>query len=367
MPSRSLARLRVTALLLLGALLAPPLAAAPQIQTWTTPNGVRVLFIAADALPMVDVEVVFDAGSARDGALPGLALLTSGLLGEGAGGYDADAIAGTFEGLGARFGAQADRDLASVSLRSLTDPQLLEPALELLATILAEPTFAAPDFGRELDRMKVALQAQKQSPGDLAEQAFYAALYGDHPYAAPPAGSEASLAALTRDDVAAFHRRHYVARNALLAIVGAVDRAQAEALATRVTAGLAAGEPAPPLPAVPALDGPREVHVEFPSAQTHVLVGQPGIGRGDPDYFALYLGNHVLGGSGLVSRLNDTVREQRGLAYSVYSYFLPLRQPGPFQMGLQTRNDQAAEALALLDSELVRYVAEGPSGEELEF
>lgn len=357
-------RTRIAALLLLAA---SPLAAAPDIQEWTTDGGTRVLFIAADALPMVDVQVVFDAGSVRDGNAYGIAQLTSELLGEGAGTRDADAIAATFEGLGARFGHHAQRDMAVVSLRSLTDPALLDPALELLATVLARPTFPADALERVRGQMQVALQAELQSPGSLAAKAFFRALYDDHPYGGPPNGTPESLAALTRDDVVAFFARHYVARNALVAIVGDLDRAAAEALAEQVTAGLAAGSPAPDLPPVPPLLVPISVHVDHPSAQTHVLVGQPGMRRGDPDYFALYLGNHAFGGSGLVSRLSQEIREQRGLAYSVSSYFMPLRQAGPFQMQLQTRSDQAAEALDLLASNLARFVAEGPTSAELEF
>ncbi|MDX1595301.1 MAG: pitrilysin family protein, partial [Gammaproteobacteria bacterium] len=247
MPSKPFHGLRA-ALAAAALLAAAPLAATPQIQEWTTANGSRVLFIAADALPMVDVQVVFDAGSARDGSAYGLAQLTSALLDEGAGDHDADAVAATFEGLGARFSQGADRDTASVSLRSLTEPGLLEPAVEMFATVLAEPTFPAEAFARERDRMRIALQAVQQSPGDLASRAFYRAVYGDHPYGNPPGGTEESLDALTREQVAAFFASRYVARNAVVAIVGDLDRAGAEALAERITAGLARGEKAPPLP-----------------------------------------------------------------------------------------------------------------------
>ena len=361
-----LARLRAACATLL-LLLAAPLAAAPDIQEWRTPNGARVLFVATDALPMVDVQVVFDAGSARDGQRYGLAQLTSALLGEGAGELDADAVAARFEGLGARFGHGAERDMASVSLRSLTDPKLLDPALDLLATVLRAPAFPAAALERERQTMLLALQAEQQSPGDLAAKAFYRALYDDHPYGNPPNGTETSLRALTRDDVVAFYKRHYVARNALVAIVGDLDRAGAEALATRVTAGLVEGVAAPTLPPVPKLQVPISVHVDHPSQQTHVLLGQPGMTRGDPDYFPLDLANHALGGSGLVSRLSQEVREARGLAYSVYSYFVPMREAGPFQLGLQTRSDQAADAIAILRENLGKYVAEGPTAEEFAF
>jgi zinc protease len=191
-------------------------------------------------------------------------------------------------------------------------------------------------------------------------------LYGDHPYASPPEGSEETLRALTREAIAEFHARHYVARNAVIAIVGAQSRDAAAALAETLVGKLPAGQAAPVLPAVANLEASRVIRIAHPSSQSHIYVGAPGVARLDPDYFTLYVGNHVLGGGGLVSRLTDEIREKRGLSYSVYSYFMPLGRPGPFQMGLQTRNDQAAQALDLLNATLTTYVKEGPTQTELD-
>ncbi|ROR34237.1 M16 family metallopeptidase [Inmirania thermothiophila] len=353
------------ALLALAAL--PALAGAgPRIEHWRTEGGVPVYFVQAPELPMVDVQIVFDAGSARDGDRPGLAALTASLLEEGAGPWDADALAARFEGLGARFGVEAGRDSATVSLRSLTDAELLAPAVETLRAVLAKPRLDPGAFERERRRMLVGLQAAEESPGAVAERAFYRALYGDHPYGSPPEGTRASLEGLTPADVVAFHRRHYVTGNALVAIVGALDRRGAERLAARLAEAIPRGPAAPPLPPVPDLPGPRLIRIPHPSTQTHILVGAPGIRRDDPDLFPLYVGNYVLGGSGLVSRLSEEVRERRGLAYSVYSYFLPMRRRGPFQLGLQTRNERAEEALGVVREVLGRYLREGPTAQELE-
>jgi zinc protease len=156
-----------------------------------------------------------------------------------------------------------------------------------------------------------------------------------------------------------------VARNAVVALVGAVSREQAEHIAEQVTAGLEAGEPVPPLPAVADPEAAQMQRLDFPSSQSHLLIGQPGMSRKDPDYFALYVGNHILGGNGLVSILSDEVREKRGLSYSVYSYFMPMRDRGPFIMGLQTQNSQAEEARQVLLQTLDRFMAQGPSAKEL--
>ncbi|WJW75747.1 pitrilysin family protein [Thiohalobacter sp. IOR34] len=349
-------------LLLLGQ---AALAMAP-IQHWQTANGARVYFVPAPELPMLDIRVVFDAGSARDGDRPGLARLTSSLLDSGAGGLSADQIAERLEGVGARLGSGALRDMAWVSLRSLSDPQRLDAALAVFTKVLAEPEFPPADLARERERMLVGLKHALQRPGEVASRAFYRALYGDHPYASPPSGTPESVRALRREQVLDFYRRYYVARNAVIAIVGDLDRAAAERLAASLAGRLASGERAPPLPQVADLLTAREERIPHPSTQAHVLMGQPGLRRGDPDYFALYVGNYILGGGGLVSRISEEIREKRGLSYSAYSYFMPMARRGPFVLGLQTRSDQADEALSVLRETLRGFVAEGPTAAELE-
>ena len=342
--------------------------ATPKIEHWTLTNGARVYFVEARNLPMVTLNVVFDAGSARDPqGRNGLSMLTNHLLDNGTGELDADAIAATFEGLGAEFGSSNDRDMAGISLRSLSDRALLDPALDLFARVLAAPSFPAASFERERQRALLGLKQAEASAGVVAAKVFFAQLYKGHPYALPPEGSEAGLKALTRNDLTAFHARYYVGRNAVLALIGDIKLSEAKTIAERVLGGLPAGEAAPALPKVADLvpRGSAERVVAHPSTQTHLLIGQAGMARNDPDFYPLYLGNHVLGGSGLVSRLSQEVREQRGLSYSVYSYFLPLREPGPFLLGLQTKNSQRAEALAVVRQVLKEYVEKGPTPEEL--
>jgi len=349
------------ALLLLGA----AAQATPQIQTWQTGNGARVLFVAAPELPMVDVRVVFDAGSARDGDRPGLAAFTASMLNEGARDWNADTIAERLENVGAELGASADRDMTAVSLRSLTREPALDTALTTLSGVLAAPNFPPDDLERMRENALIGLRQEEEQPGKVGQKALYRQIFGSHPYAADPSGTATSIRALTREDLQGFHQRYYTGANAVVAIIGALDRPAAEALAERVVGGLPQGERPAPLPEVPELGAESLERISFPSSQTHVLAGQPGMRRGDPDYFALYLGNHILGGSGLVSQLMEEVREKRGLSYSTYSYFLPLAQPGPFLMGLQTKNAQADEARKVMIDTVKRFVAEGPAEAEL--
>ena len=343
----------------------PNLFAGINIQHWNTTNGARVYFVAAPELPMVDIEVIFDAGAARDGDKPGTALLTNGLLSEGAGKLNANQISERFDELGARFGNQSERDMAILTLRSMSDDKVLTPALDLFTTVLTQPKFPNNAFKRERKRLLVALEQRKQSPGDLAEQAFYKAVYGSHPYSIMPSGNEKSVKSLTIKDLKAFYQRYYVASNIVIAIVGDIDRQKAEQMANTMASPLPKGSPADPLPKVEPLTEAKLIKIQHPSTQTNILMGQPGVKRDDPDYFALYVGNHSLGGSGLVARLSDEIREKRGLAYSIYSYFFPMRELGPFQVGLQTRTNHAQQALKLTVETIKKFVADGPTEQEL--
>ncbi|MGD8588696.1 MAG: pitrilysin family protein [Chromatiales bacterium] len=341
------------------------LSASPQIQTWQTANGAKVLFVPAPEIPMVDVRVVFDAGSARDGDKAGVTSFTNSLLSQGAGDWNAQQIAERLERVGANLELGSLRDMAWVSLRTLTEPAAMETALQTMAVVMARPGFAAEDVERERQSILASLLQDEQSPKSVAQKDLYHQVFGQHPYAEDPKGTRESVTRLQREDLISTHRRLYVAQNAIVAIVGAVERKQAEAIAEQITEGLPAGEHAPPLPDVPSLEQASEIKLAFPSTQAHLYIGQPGMKRGDEDYFPLYVGNHVLGGSGLVSLLSKEVREKRGLSYSVYSYFLPMRQTGIFMVGLQTKNAQANEALQVVNQTLRRFVEEGPTEDEL--
>jgi zinc protease len=342
--------------------------ATPKIEHWTLRNGARVYFVESRDLPMVALNVVFDAGSARDPqGRNGLSMLANRLLSQGTEKLTADQIAERFEGLGAEFDTGSDRDMASVSLRSLSDRKLLDPALAVLAQLIAAPAYPAESLERERARALLGLKQAAESPDDVANKAFFAQIYKGHPYALPPEGSEAGLKAITRGDLVDFHARCYVGRNVVFALIGDVSRHQAEEIAERVVGKLPAGEAPPPLPRVPDVvpPGKAERVIAHPSTQSHILIGEVGMRRNDPDFYPLYLGNFILGGSGLVARLSEEVREKRGLSYSVYSYFIPLREPGPFMLGLQTKNSQRGEALAVARRTLARFAAKGPTPEEL--
>ncbi len=339
--------------------------ASPDIQQWTTDNNTRVFYVHAPELPMVDISVVFNAGAARDDEKHGVSNMTAAMLDEGAGSLDADAIATAFASVGAKYSASSERDMAVFSLRTLTEKNAFNTATEMFNTVLSKPTFPADAFQRTQQRFLIGLQAEKQSPQAIATRAFYENLYAKHPYGVMPSGNPESVEKLTPADLQAFYQQYYVSSNALVVIVGAVDRKQAEKIATQVTAGLKTGAPAEALPKVSELAEAQLVQQSYPSTQTTILMGQPGISRDDADYFPLYVGNHILGGSGLVSQLSDELREKRGLTYGVYSYFRPMQQLGPYQFALQTRNEKAQEALQVMRDTLTAFIDKGPTEAEL--
>jgi zinc protease len=356
---------KLTSYLVVG-LFSTTLFAGPDIQHWTTKNGARVYFVHAPELPMVDMRITFDAGAARDGSDPGLSILTNGLMSEGAGGLTANEIAERFESIGARFGNSAHRDMAVLTLRTLSEKKIFDKAVATLTTILTRPNFPKAAFERERSRLLTTLKRHKQSPGAQADEAFYGAVFEGHPYRLMSTGTEAGINGISISKLKSFYKKYYVGRNAVLAIVGDLDRNAAEQLAETLVGLLPTGQPAADLPKVAALTEGKTIRIEHPSTQTHILVGQPGMKRGDPDYFALYVGNHMLGGSGLVARLSNEIREKRGLAYSSYSYFMPMRKNGPYTIGLQTKNESAEEALTVLRETIGKFIKEGPTAEELD-
>lgn len=335
------------------------------IQNWSTSNGARVFFVEARELPMLDLRLVFDAGGARDADKAGLAAITSRMLEEGTATRDTAAIASSFESVGAAFDTGSYRDMAVAELRVLSDAQYRDPALNVFVDAVAHPAFPAEPFARVMQSSEVALQQQEQSPSAVAGKLFYQGLYGQHPYGSPPGGTRETLARIKREDLQAFHQRYYVARNLVIAIVGALSRDEAAAIAEKVSASLPAGVIAAAQPKVRALGKAQAVHQEFPSSQTHILLGQPGIAYGDPDYYALAVGNEILGGGGFTARLMKEIRQKRGLTYGVYSSFTQMRAPGPFAIKLSTRSDQSAEALKIARNVLGDFMKKGPDEEEL--
>ena len=350
------------------------------IERWTQASGAQVFLVQSHGIPMVDVQLDFDAGSRRDPAgQAGLASVTASLSrmgvlanpARGEAALDENALGEAWADLGANFGGHASDDRMSFALRSLTYPDLLNRAAQLAARQLAEPAFPEHVWQRERETMIAAIKEADTRPATLAQRAFDHAVFGTHPYGYDT--NETSLRRIEVAHMAALYRQSIQPCRAKVTLVGAVTRAQADALVTQLLARLTpAGTASASCPALPAvaevasLSQASEQRIAFDSAQAHVLLGQPGYKRSDPDFFAMLVGNYILGGGGFVSRLTHEVREKRGLSYSVYSAFAPGLHAGAFTIGLQTRPDQADQALQVSREVLARFVAEGPTEAELQ-
>lgn len=334
------------------------------IQTWQTASGTAVFFVQSDELPMLDLQLTFAAGSSQEGAAYGLAQLTNSLIGAGTNKYNADQIAQAFESLGAEFNQGSYRDMAILSLRTLSTAELSQPAVELFTEVITRPNFPAQAIQRVQNQLLASFEQQKKIPSHIANRALFAKLYGTHPYAHPSAGTEQTIPRLKRQQLADFYQTYYNAHNAQLALVGNLTRQDAEAIAEQISRALPQGVAASKTPQ-PQTPKATHQHIEFPSNQTHILLAQLGIERGHPDYAALFIANQILGGSGFGSRLMEEVREKRGLTYGIYSSFSPMQAQGPFTISVQTRAELSEATLGFVRELLSEYVQHGPTEAEL--
>jgi len=340
--------------------------ASPKIQQWQAPSGAQIYFVENHDLPMLDVAVDFPAGSGLDTAeKSGLANLTRAMLELGSEGMSEDDVARKLADVGAQLGGHFDADRSNISLRTLSNWVEREEALSILARVLQRPLFPEDVLSREKNRLIAALKEAETKPENIADKAFSKAVFGAHPYGLTSLGEVNTVEKLQRNDLDLFYTTHYGARTAVVALMGDISRVEAEAIAQNLTGQLPPGGASNEIAQVVKQSSSSKLSIPHPATQSHILIGSPGVARNDPDYFPLYVGNYILGGGGFVSRLMQEVREKRGMAYSVYSYFIPMQQPGAFQIGLQTKKEQAAEALKLVNVTLRDFIAHGVTGKEL--
>ncbi len=342
---------------------------------WVTPYGVKVLFLRANEIPMVDLNIDVDAGSRWDPReTAGLAAMTHGLLTKGVlarSGLPAlneTQISEAFAALAVQRGGSVGLDRASMSLRMLSDPEVRRRSAQLVAQLLAAPSFDSEVLDREKKRTSAAIQESLTQPQSIATKALWTSVFGGHPYGQQ--ASPESIATIQRADLEAFHARHWQPARMRVTVVGAISQPEAQEFVDALFALFpkTAAQPSNPVTSTPkplVPSEPKRQAIAHPATQAHVWLGLQGIARSDPDFFALTVGNYILGGGGFVSRLTEEIREKRGLSYSVFSAFSPLAQPGPFMISLQTQGAQAPQALQVVEQTIAHFLRTGPTDKEL--
>jgi len=352
----------VLAVAILLCCLASSVVAAPLGQRIVLSNGIVLLVSEKRALPIVTATMSIQAGALLDPPdKPGLANLTAELLRRGTRTRSASQVSEAIEFVGGSLSVEAGHDVTTVSLSVLSRD--LDLGLELLADILLHPTFAPEEIQRKVKEVVAAIRRKQEDPGEVSAEAFAALVFPGHPYGRPVEGTEASVAAITRDDLLRFHGAHYRPDGTILAVVGDVSLPD---LVRRLEARLSAwrsGRPnftPPPPPAV--LSRPIVRALQRDVTQANINLGHLGVTRDNPDYYAIQVMNYILGGGGIASRLTAKIREEKGWAYDVGSAFIPDKYAGTFSVSLQTKNETAHEAIEAVLAEM-RRIREQPVSE----
>lgn len=338
-------------------------ARAVDIREVTSPGGLKAWLVEEPSIPFTALEIRFRGGTSLDAPdRRGAVNLMTALLEEGAGERDARAYAARAEELAAEFRFRADEDAISVSARFLTENR--EASVDLLRDALVAPRFDADAVERVRGQVLSGIRSDAKDPDAIAGQAFDRLAFGSDPYATSGDGTEASVAALTADDLRAAKAAAMARDRIYIAAVGDISEAELGALLDRLLRELpAAGAP---IPAATAYAAPGGVEVvPFATPQSVILFGQPGIARDDPDFFAAYVLNEALGGGRFSARLMRELREKRGLTYGAYSYIANMDRADYIAGRLATANPRVGEAVAIIRAEWEKAAREGLGAEEL--
>ncbi|MET0500713.1 MAG: pitrilysin family protein [Candidatus Binatia bacterium] len=344
--------------------LAVPSTAAMIPQRSVLENGMILLTSEQRALPMVSIELLIDAGSRHDTPKQeGLANLTARLLTYGTQRRTALEISDALDFIGARLSTGCGEDLANVGMTVLKKD--LGTGLELLAEVLTASTFPQDEVDRQKQSILASIRAREESPSDIAQRRFAAALYPQSPYGRPVEGDESSVKGLEQKSLKAFYERYYRPNRTILSVVGDISHQEIAQALNQVFRSWPKGEPATPPVAVSTVGLAETIRVNKDLTQANIILGHEGVGRENPDYYAIQVMNYILGGGGFSSRTLESIRNERGLAYSVYSYFGAEKRRGTFELVMQTKNETALEAIRIANAEIRRIREELVAEEEL--
>ncbi|WP_120634626.1 pitrilysin family protein [Ruegeria sp. EL01] len=349
---------------LIALVFALPAWAEIEIKEVTSPGGITAWLVEDHSIPFTAVEFRFRGGTSLDDPdKRGAVYLMSGLIEEGAGDMDARSYARELESLAASFGYNASDDTVSISAQFLTENR--DEVVELLQTTLHAPRFDQDAVDRVRAQILSGLRSDQTDPNDIAGRSFAKMAYGEHPYGSEGKGNLDSVAGLTREDVVAAYDNVFAKDRLFVGAVGDITAEELGGLLDQLLADLPdTGKPIPDKAEV-SISGGVSV-IDFDTPQSVALFGQKGIDRDDPDFFAAYILNHILGGGGFESRLMQEVREKRGLTYGVGTYLVPKDLASVYLGSVSSANDRIAEAVEVIRAEWARAAEDGVSQKELD-
>ncbi|MBI5633992.1 MAG: insulinase family protein [Nitrospirae bacterium] len=354
------------AIILLAVFLASQAAAGPLAEREILSNNMVLLHAERRVLPIVTIVMAVRAGSiAEPSDKAGLAYLTAALLNEGTKKRTSREISEAIEFVGGSLSASAGADYTTISLSLLKKD--IDLGFDLLSDILMNPVFNENEITRKKKITKNWLIQQNEEPGAVASIAFSKAVFGEHPYARQVQGTIESLDRINRQDIVDFHNTFFAPNNAIMTVVGDISRDELKALLNRHLGTWNQKKiPSNPLPEIGASNSATVIRVNKDLTQANIVLGHLGISRDNPDYYAITVMNYILGGGGFSSRLMDNIRDNKGLAYDVHSYFSANRLSGSFQAGLQTKNESANIAIEEVLREMERIRTEPVSDKDLQ-
>lgn len=356
--------IRVVLAALFAGLMSGPLQAAIEVEEVTSAGGIKAWLVEEHSIPFTALEIRFTGGTSLDKpGKRGATLLMMATLEEGAADLDSQGFAEAREALAAEFEFDAYNDSVTISARMLTENR--DEAAALLKTALTEPRFDQDAVDRVRAQVISIIQSDEKDPNSIASQAFDRLAFGDHPYGSSRNGTLESVAGLTPDDLVAAKDAVMTKDRIYVSAVGDITGAELGALLDDLLGSLPeTGAPMPPKAEVGLAGGVKLV--DFASPQSVVVFGHEGIERDDPDFFAAYVLNQILGGHGFAARLMEEVREKRGLTYGISTYLVPMDLAATWQGSFASANEKVAEAIDVVRAEWARVVEEGVSAEELE-
>lgn len=343
---------------------AVPAQAEIDIKEVTSPGGIKAWIVEEPSIPFVALELRFVGGGTLDApGKRGVTNLMVGLLEEGTGDMDARDFAQATEELAAQYGYRPYDESIALSAKFLTENK--DAALELFRKSVVEPRFDQESIDRVREQVLTGIRSDAKDPDRIASLTFDALAFGDHPYGSSMDGTEESVMGLTRDDIVAAHKGALALDRVYVSAVGDITAEELGSMLDDLLGDLPATGAAFAPPVSYQLEGGQTI-IDFATPQSVAIFGHEGIERDDPDFFAAFVLNTIMGAGGFDSRLMEEVREKRGLTYGIGTYLIDMEQAQLYLGSVASANDRVMQAVDVVRAEWARMATEGPTGQELE-